>query len=149
MARSGRGNGGGQGMGSGRGSGRGGGFGGGGKRSSFGPSTYCICPKCQTKIQHARGVPCTETKCPKCGSNMIGDQAYNASANNISTGKRANEDIIQTPVIDKSICTGCGECVEACPFNAISLKDGKAEIDYPICKHCNVCVKACPVGAIS
>jgi len=36
-----------------------------------GPSGYCICPKCKTKISHQRGTPCTETKCPNCGTLMI------------------------------------------------------------------------------
>lgn len=139
----------GRGMGSGRGSGRGGGFGGQGRRSGFGPSTYCVCPKCGTKVEHVRGVPCTETKCPKCGSYMIGNQAYNASEKNIPKGNGAKESTIESPVINKELCTGCGECVKACPFNAISLVDKKAKIDYTICKHCNVCVKTCPVNAIS
>ncbi len=136
----GKGNGGGQVMGRGGGQGR---------KSGFGPSTHCICPKCKTKIGHTRGTPCTEAKCPKCGSYMIGNSVYNASQNNIPAGVRTNEDIIQNPIIDKSICTGCGECLKACPFDAIDLKDEKAEIDYSICNHCNVCIKACPVNAIT
>lgn len=38
-------------------------------------SKKCICPKCGTVVPHAfRGVPCTNTKCPKCGSQMRGTQ---------------------------------------------------------------------------
>ena len=142
--------GGGRGMGSGRGMGRGG-FGGMGRRSGFGPSTYCICPNCGTKVPHVRGVPCTETKCPKCGSYMIGDQAYRDMKNNpnVVNNKETEKSVIESPKIDKAICTGCGECVKACPFKAISLVDNKAVIDYSICKHCNICVKACPEGAIT
>ena len=31
--------------------------------------------------------------------------------------------------INKEICIGCGTCVENCPVCAISMVDGKAEIN--------------------
>ena len=53
------------------------------------------------------------------------------------------------PVIDKVKCTGCEECVEACPPLAISMKEGKACIDEKLCEECGECVSACPEEAIS
>jgi Zn-finger nucleic acid-binding protein len=32
---------------------------------------HCICPKCDARTSHQRGVPCQEEKCPKCGAKML------------------------------------------------------------------------------
>ena len=62
----------GQGAGTGRGLGRGAGSGRGRQPGGFGlgPSGYCVCPACNAKIAHQRGVPCYTHKCPKCGGAM-------------------------------------------------------------------------------
>lgn len=31
-----------------------------------GPGGYCVCPRCNYKIPHKRGIPCATLKCPKC-----------------------------------------------------------------------------------
>lgn len=42
-------------------------------------------------------------------------------------------------------CVGCGQCVEACPFGAVSLSAaGVAVIDAERCMACGKCVKICP-----
>ncbi len=53
------------------------------------------------------------------------------------------------PKIDKDECTGCEECVEACPAEAISMKGDIAVIDDDECTECGACVDACPAEAIS
>ncbi len=52
-------------------------------------------------------------------------------------------------VIDQEKCTGCGECVVACPLEAISMKNDKAQVDPDTCGGCGACVDVCPAGAIS
>lgn len=44
-------------------------------------------------------------------------------------------------------CVGCGVCVGACPFGAIAMHDGKAQITEA-CTGCGACVDSCPAGAI-
>lgn len=40
----------------------------------FGPAgtSECVCPKCGEKVLHRRGVPCSQTICPKCKTPMAG-----------------------------------------------------------------------------
>jgi len=57
-------------------------------------------------------------------------------------------------VVDEKLCTGCGNCVETCPFGAISMRKREgvldlSQIDPLLCKGCGNCVVACPVKAIS
>ena len=49
-------------------------------------------------------------------------------------------------MINKKKCTGCGKCVEACPFNVMV----KAE-ESPVtskCIACGICAKACPMDVL-
>lgn len=42
-------------------------------------------------------------------------------------------------------CVGFGDCVEVCPFGALSMgKDGLPKVDAEKCVGCGKCVKACP-----
>jgi predicted DNA-binding protein (UPF0251 family) len=43
-----------------------------GRGQGLGGSADCVCPKCGEKTSHTRGVPCFNTKCPKCGTPMAG-----------------------------------------------------------------------------
>lgn len=52
------------------------------------------------------------------------------------------------PFVDKTVCTGCGDCVSNCPVQAIEMIDNKAVIDAEKCIDCKICVRTCPVTAI-
>ncbi|MBN1374251.1 DUF5320 family protein [Candidatus Dojkabacteria bacterium] len=62
------------GRGAGRGAGRGRGLGRAktGVGRGLGGTKECTCPKCGYKEPHVRGTPCTQKKCPKCGTAMRG-----------------------------------------------------------------------------
>ena len=51
-------------------------------------------------------------------------------------------------IIDDELCTGCGNCLDSCPFGAIELDNDKAKI-LPNCNLCGACLEACPVEAIT
>lgn len=44
--------------------------------------------------------------------------------------------------------TCCGNCINACPVKAISMVDGKPQIDYKKCIFCGRCVEACAEGVL-
>ena len=45
-------------------------------------------------------------------------------------------------------CLGFGNCVKACPFDAIHVINGVAKVDRDRCKSCGKCVVACPKNLI-
>lgn len=45
-------------------------------------------------------------------------------------------------------CIGLGDCVKACAYEAITVKDDLAHVDQSKCTGCSSCVKACPKGII-
>jgi formate hydrogenlyase subunit 6/NADH:ubiquinone oxidoreductase subunit I len=53
------------------------------------------------------------------------------------------------PVISEDDCVGCGDCVDKCPMDALTLEDETARIDRARCIGCGVCNGACPSEALS
>ncbi|HTQ10353.1 MAG TPA: CoB--CoM heterodisulfide reductase iron-sulfur subunit A family protein [Fimbriimonadaceae bacterium] len=54
--------------------------------------------------------------------------------------------------VDAERCTGCGECVAACPYEALQMRTMEkreiAEVTPSLCKAGGACVPACPEGAL-
>ena len=46
-------------------------------------------------------------------------------------------------------CTGCGECVDRCQMDAITIAEDQAKIELNRCIGCGVCVYHCPTNAIT
>lgn len=45
-------------------------------------------------------------------------------------------------------CVGLGDCVKACPYEAIHICDGVARINPVQCRACKMCVNTCPKNLI-
>ena len=51
--------------------------------------------------------------------------------------------------VDQENCTGCGDCVTACPQEGVCTLDGeKAKVNEDDCIECNACVDACTHNAM-
>ncbi len=52
--------------------------------------------------------------------------------------------------IDEKKCSGCGICIELCPYNAIRKDElGISRADSSLCGGCGVCAASCPERAIT
>jgi NAD-dependent dihydropyrimidine dehydrogenase PreA subunit len=52
--------------------------------------------------------------------------------------------------VNKDKCTGCEECIDACPASVLELVDEKSDpVEMDECLGCETCVEVCPEGAIT
>jgi NAD-dependent dihydropyrimidine dehydrogenase PreA subunit len=51
--------------------------------------------------------------------------------------------------IDPELCANCGDCVEACPFQALSDGEEVVKRDWDRCMGCGVCEVKCATGAVT
>ena len=51
--------------------------------------------------------------------------------------------------IDADKCTGCGECISACPAQVFEMSGDIAEVTDNECLGCESCVLLCPAEAIA
>jgi len=79
--------------------------------------------------------------CCTCSCAILRGMAELGIANVVARSAFVNQ-------VDESLCMVCGECVEACSFDALKV-DARAEVLETRCVGCGVCVKVCPQGALS
>ncbi len=46
------------------------------RRHEMGEGGYCICPKCNNRMEHNQDIPCQDEKCSECGAKMIREGSY-------------------------------------------------------------------------
>jgi heterodisulfide reductase subunit A len=76
-------------------------------------------------------------------------QASGAAAKAITI--LSQDRLFHSPTVAKvisNLCTGCGMCVAVCPYDALSLKDGKVEVNEVLCEGCGTCTATCLRSAI-
>ncbi|MBN1985956.1 MAG: 4Fe-4S binding protein [Prolixibacteraceae bacterium] len=116
------------------------------QRTSCAEDELCICSGCGYSTIHVKGRPCRNFLCPVCHVPLTRSQNNSHSA--ISNSGKAKSKTFTPPKVNTELCTGCGNCVEVCPVEAISLTDGRAIIEEIKCTNCRICANECPVGAI-
>ena len=53
------------------------------------------------------------------------------------------------PVLDETLCTGCGDCVLVCPVECIETLGRMPYLSHPEdCISCGICAMVCPVDAL-
>ena len=61
----------------------------------------------------------------------------------------SREEMTQEPTVAyvvEGLCSGCGTCVEVCPYEARALHPVRrvATVNAALCQNCGACVVACP-----
>lgn len=67
--------------------------------------------------------------------------------------RRSNRDkktaVCGNIVFDVTQCLGCRRCVSVCPEQAITVRNGRAEVSAEACTSCGNCLAACPTAAFT
>jgi heterodisulfide reductase subunit A len=65
----------------------------------------------------------------------------------LSTDKLLQDPLIA--VVDERICSGCGICVEICPYEAREMdeRQGISMVHSALCQGCGACIASCPNNA--
>ena len=79
----------------------------------------------------------------------FGGSIKNVAMGCVTKESKAAQHRVNRGVIDLSKCTGCGQCVEACAFKALSLLEEKMVRDEKRCMNCNNCLYLCPEKVFS
>jgi heterodisulfide reductase subunit A len=52
-------------------------------------------------------------------------------------------------IVNSTLCAGCGQCEDSCPYNAISVFNNVADVNPYLCKGCGTCAATCPNKAMT
>jgi len=100
-----------------------------------------LCPRCSGPVSQGA------VFCSGCGAALALWSVQSAKrADGTAAGGKALR-----PVINATLCIGCGSCVDACPEQGtLALVGGKAVLAHPErCKGHAACVTVCPTSSIS
>jgi len=79
--------------------------------------------------------------CCTCSCGILRGMAEMGIANVVARSAFVNQ-------VDEEMCVGCGDCLEMCQFDALSL-NGTVIVNEISCVGCGVCVLACPDDALA
>ena len=101
------------------------------------------CPRCGQPVER------TAAFCEHCGAAMLMWTVHHAKEA-VSSGAAVSGGNAK-PVINASMCIGCGSCVHACPeTGTLALEAGKAILAHPErCIGHSKCAEVCPTQAIT
>ena len=58
--------------------------------------------------------------------------------------------MLPLPLLDPTRCTGCADCVSACPADCLAMDGPLPWLPRPLdCISCSLCVLVCPTDALS
>ncbi|KAB2954154.1 4Fe-4S ferredoxin [Heliorestis acidaminivorans] len=49
----------------------------------------------------------------------------------------------------RNLCSGCGVCLNSCPFGAFMKVDETIQVLGVLCRSCEACLECCQAGAIA
>jgi uncharacterized Fe-S center protein len=76
----------------------------------------------------------------------FGGSIKNVAMGCVTKDSKAAQHRLNRGVMELSKCTGCGQCVEACAFKALSVIEEKIARDDEKCMNCNNCLYVCSEG---